>query len=269
MTSISRTMAARVCLVGLAIAALGQAMLRAQTISGFTASSDYVLEIDGQPAPTAKVYWSQPARMFLIVVKDQPTPLLVEPMSRQVKSVPLVKLATRSDGTVGILEGAVMAPKGALEMTPEGLATFTVDGHSYKLQERPPLLGWQTPESIAAYNNLYTQRAEAYKPQPAALADLKKQAADVKLTVFFGSWCPFCQQKVPMAMRLARELQGSKVKIDFYGLPHGFSNDPQAQRHGVKSVPTGIVFKNGKEVGRISADGWAVPETTLRNLVSG
>jgi hypothetical protein len=72
-----------------------------------------------------------------------------------------------------------------------------------------------------------------------------------------------------MAIRLARELQGSKVKIDFYGLPHGFANDPQAQRYGVKSVPTGIVFKNGKEVGRISADGWAVPENTLRNLVSG
>jgi thiol-disulfide isomerase/thioredoxin len=267
MTSTSRRMTARICLAVLAIALPAGTTLSAQTISGFTASSDYLLEIDGKPAPTATVYWSPSARMFLIVVKDQPAPLLVEPMSRQVKTVPLMKIAKRPDGTVGILEGAVMAPKASFETTPDGLATFKVDGHSYKLQEKPPLLGWQTPDSIAAYNQLYVQRADAYKPQPAALAELKKQAADVKLTVFFGSWCPFCQQKVPMVMRLARELQGSKVKFDFYGLPHGFSNDPQAQRHGVKSVPTGIVFVNGKEVGRISADGWAVPETTLRNLV--
>jgi thiol-disulfide isomerase/thioredoxin len=267
MTPIHRAIAARLCLALLVVAMA--APLSAQTISGFSASSDYVLEMDGAPAPNAKIYWSPSARMFLIVLKDQPAPLLVEPMSRQVKSVPLVKLATRPDGTVGILEGAVMAPKGALETTPDGIATFRVDGHSYKLQEKPPLLGWQTPDSIAAYNSLYTTRANAYQPQAAALAELKKQSADIKLTIFFGSWCPFCQQKVPMAMRLARELAGSKVKIDFYGLPHGFSNDPQAQRHGVKSVPTGIVFVNGKEVGRISADGWAVPETTLRNLVVG
>jgi thiol-disulfide isomerase/thioredoxin len=89
----------------------------------------------------------------------------------------------------------------------------------------------------------------------------------VKITVFFGSWCPHCQQKVPIAMRLARELAGSKVKFDFYGLPHGFSNDAQAQRYGVKAVPTGIVYVNGKEVGRISGDGWESPEATLRNLV--
>ncbi len=269
MTSIARRMTVRMCLAVLTIAAATGAPLVAQTISGFTPSSDYMLEIDGQPAPTAQVYWSQSARMFLIVVKDQPAPLLVEPQSRQVKTVPLVKIAKQPDGTVGILQGAVMAPKAALEMTPEGLATFNVDGRAYKLQEKPPLLGWQTPDTIAAYNSVYVQRSNSYQPQAGALADLKKQAADVKLTVFFGSWCPFCQQKVPMVMRLARELAGSKVKFDFYGLPHGFSGDPEAKRNGVKSVPTGIVYVNGKEVGRITADGWAAPETTLRNLVGG
>ena len=154
-----------------------------------------------------------------------------------------------------------------LATTPDGVATFVVDGRGYELREKPPLVGWQTPEAISAYNNLYTTRADAYKPQAAALADLKKQTAEVKVTVYFGSWCPFCQQKVPMMMRIARELAGSKVKVDFYGLPHGFSNDAQAQRFNVKSVPTGIVFENGKEVGRISADGWAAPEATLAKLV--
>ena len=198
-----------------------------------------MLQIDGQPAPTAKIYWSQPSRMFLVVLKDQPTPLLLEPVSRQVKSVPLVKLATRPDGTVSILEGAVMTPAASLATTPEGLATFAVDGRGYQLQEKPPLVGWQTPDSDLRLQQPLHQRADAYKPQAAALADLKKQTAEVKLTVYFGSWCPFCQQKVPMMMRLARELAGSKVKFDFYGLPHGFSNDAQAQRYGVKSVPTG------------------------------
>ena len=264
-----RTTAARCTVALIAVAVLAKAPLAAQTLSGFSASTDYVLEVDGQPAQNAKIYWSQPSRMFLIVLKDQPTPLLVEPMTRQVKSVPLVKIASRPDGTVSILEGAVMTPRGVLAMTPDGVATFGVDGRAYRLQEKPPLLGWQTPEAISAYNSLYTTRADAYQPQAAAITELKQQSADVKVTVYFGSWCPFCQQKVPMAMRLARELAGSKVKFDFYGLPHGFSNDEQAQRFNVKQVPTGIVFKNGKEIGRINADGWAAPEATLKNLVVG
>lgn len=261
--------AAALFAVAVIAAVLASAPVAAQTLSGFTVSSDYTLEIDGQPAQNARIYWSQPSRMFLIVLKDQPTPLLVEPMTRQVKSVPLMKIATRPDGTVSILEGAVMTPRGSMATTPEGVATFAVDGKAYRLQEKPPLLGWQTPEAISAYNSQYTTRADAYQPQAAAIAELKKQGSDVKVTVFFGSWCPFCQQKVPMMMRLARELAGSKVKVDFYGLPHGFSNDAQAQRFNVKQVPTGIVFKNGKEIGRINADGWAVPEATLKNLVVG
>jgi thiol-disulfide isomerase/thioredoxin len=262
----TRHLAAALVLIAAVVAALASPLL-AQTLSGFNPSTDYVIEIDGQPAPTAKIYWSQAERMFLVVVKDQPAPLLIEPVSRQVKSVPLVKIATRPDGSVGILEGAVMAPRGTVETTADGVATFKVDNHAYKLHEKPPLLGWQTADTITAYSHQYVTRADAYQPQAAVLADLKKQSADVKITIFFGSWCPFCQQKVPMAIRLARELAGSKVKFDFYGLPHGFSNDATAQRYGVKSVPTGIVYVNGKEVGRISGDGWGSPETTVRNLV--
>ena len=143
-------------------------------------------------------------------------------------------------------------------------------GRPARLKERPPLLGLHPGSDLTRYDPGYAFRSQRYSPSAPVMRAVREGATQpVRVRIFFGSWCPFCQQKVPMAIRLARELQGSKVKIDFYGLPHGFANDPQAQRYGVKSVPTGIVFLNGKEVGRISADGWAAPENTLRNLVSG
>jgi thiol-disulfide isomerase/thioredoxin len=245
----------------------GTAPLDAQNLSGFTASEDYIVQIDGKPTATASVYWSQPARAFLIVAKELPTPLLVEPVSRQVRAVPLVKLATRSDGSVGILEGAALTPKAMIDSS-QALARFAIDGRTVELVEKPPLVGWQTPETLSAYSSKYSERAAAYTPQPAAVATLRARTDDVRLTVFFGSWCPFCQQKVPMAMRLAEELAGSNVKIDFYGLPRSFSGDVQAKKYGIKSVPTGVVFVGGKEVGRVTADGWASVEATLARLVS-
>jgi thiol-disulfide isomerase/thioredoxin len=241
--------------------------LLAQAASSFTASEDYMVEIDGKTTSTANLYWSQAARAFLIVAKELPTPLLVEPVSRQVRSVPLVKLASRADGSVGILEGAALTPKAVIDTT-QGLASFNVDGRAIRVVDKPPLVGWQTPATLNTYSPKYGERADAYTLQAKAVGELRGRKDDVRLTVFFGSWCPFCQQKVPMVMKLARELAGSGVKIDFYGLPRNISSDPQAKKYGVKAVPTGIVFVSGKEVGRITADAWASPESSLAKILS-
>ena len=264
-------MTTRKPILGAAIALLlsvaPQAPLLAQATASFTASDDYMIEIDGKSSATVSLYWSQAARAFLIVAKELPTPLLVEPVSRQVRSVPLVKLASRPDGSVGILEGAALTPRAVID-TSQGLASFTVDGRAIRVVEKPPLVGWQTPAGLVSYSPKYGERADAYTPQAKAVADLRGRQDDVRLTVFFGSWCPFCQQKVPMVMKLARELAGSSVKIDFYGLPRNISSDPQAKKYAVKSVPTGIVFVGGREVGRITADAWASPEASLAKILS-
>jgi thiol-disulfide isomerase/thioredoxin len=262
-----RTTMLRISLAtALAVALTAGSPIGAQNLSAFKSTDDYTVTIDGKPSATAKIYWSQGARAFLIVAKDLAAPLLVEPVSKQVRSVPLVKLATNSDGSVGILDGAALTPKATLDSS-KGLASFAVDGRAIEVLEKPPLVGWQSPDTIVAYNAKYGERAAAYRPQAAAVTDLRGRDDDIRLTVFFGSWCPFCQQKVPLAMKLQSELTQSNVKIDFYGLPRNFGGDLQAKKYGIKSVPTGIVFVDGKEVGRISADGWATPEATLTQIL--
>jgi hypothetical protein len=36
---------------------------------------------------------------------------------------------------------------------------------------------------------------------------------------------------------------------------------------GIKSVPTGVVFLGGREVGRISGNGWKIPELAINNVL--
>ena len=68
-------------------------------------------------------------------------------------------------------------------------------------------------------------------------------------------------------MAVADRLEGSKITFDFYGLPPGISGDPEAGRMGIQAVPTGVVFIDGKEAGRISGNGWRVPELAINNLL--
>ncbi len=66
------------------------------------------------------------------------------------------------------------------------------------------------------------------------------------LVDFWATWCGPCQMQGPVVEQAAEELAGT-VKIGKLNVDEEGSI---AQQYGVMSIPTLIVFKNGKEVGR-------------------
>lgn len=66
------------------------------------------------------------------------------------------------------------------------------------------------------------------------------------LVDFWATWCGPCQMQGPVVEQAAEEMAGT-VKIGKLNVDEEGSI---AQQYGVMSIPTLIVFKNGKEVGR-------------------
>lgn len=62
------------------------------------------------------------------------------------------------------------------------------------------------------------------------------------LVDFYADWCGPCQMMAPVLKEVAEEM-GDKVKIIKIDVD---KNQPIAQRFGVRSIPTLILFKNGK-----------------------
>ena len=56
------------------------------------------------------------------------------------------------------------------------------------------------------------------------------------------------------------------VHFDYYGVPDTFK-DPLMKEKGVDGVPTGIVYVDGKEVGRIIGGQWKIPELAIKNTL--
>jgi thiol-disulfide isomerase/thioredoxin len=263
----------RAVLAGLALAMLAAAPAAAQqadaVLRDFQPTGDYLLEVAGQDAPAAEIYQSDRVPAFLIVTAALPSPTLLLPREGSVQTVSIMKLAKRGSGSVDILADAELSLVGRFRLEGEEVL-FAVDGRQVKLKPRPYLLGSQSVGAMLDYSPEYRRRAGAYRPDSTALAALDGHAQPVRVLVYFGSWCSFCKQYVPLLLKVAEELEGSRVAFEFYGLPRtGFNDDPRAQRDDVHAVPTGIVFVGGREAGRIEGAEWQRPEQALRRIVSG
>ena len=72
----------------------------------------------------------------------------------------------------------------------------------------------------------------------------------VVLVEFFASWCPHCQRMMPIVAQI-KELLSGQVDVYQYDVD---KNSELAAENGADSIPTFIIYKDGKEVWRESGE---------------
>jgi thiol-disulfide isomerase/thioredoxin len=231
----------------------------------FELIGDYVLEIEGREVAGAEILQSERAVAILVLAPGLPSAVLLTPRSAEVATLDLAGVARQADGSMDVLADAEPVPAGKFEVAGESVA-FKIDGRQAMLKPKPPLLESHSGGDLKAYDPGYARAARAYQPDDAALASLRSQSQPVKVRVFFGSWCSYCKRYLPRLLRVEDELRGSRVQFEYIGLTRAL-DDPEAQRLRVNSVPTGIVYVGGREVGRLQGNAWQAPESGLRELL--
>ncbi|MCM1451423.1 MAG: thioredoxin family protein [Clostridium sp.] len=70
------------------------------------------------------------------------------------------------------------------------------------------------------------------------------------LVEFYASWCPHCQRMMPIVEQI-KELLAGKVDVYQFDIDE---NRELAESERVESIPTFIVYQNGKEMWRQSGE---------------
>jgi thiol-disulfide isomerase/thioredoxin len=98
----------------------------------------------------------------------------------------------------------------------------------------------------------YAENREHYTPNALALSSLKKQSDSIQLVAFMGTWCDDSHFVIPKFFALVETAGFSPDRITLIGVDrHKKTLGHLAEALNIKNVPTIIVMKNGREIGRV------------------
>lgn len=98
----------------------------------------------------------------------------------------------------------------------------------------------------------YAENLKGYTPNAGAVEGLKKNADSIQLVAFMGTWCEDSHTIIPKFFSLLDVAGFSTKNVSLIGVDREkktLGNLTEAWQ--IKNVPTILVMKNGKEIGRV------------------
>lgn len=117
------------------------------------------------------------------------------------------------------------------------------------------LLGAQLKDQFVKepYSEWYTKEFNEYQMDQKAVAELKKNKITAyDLVVFMGTWCEDSHRDFPRLMKVLEEVKYPDSRLTIIAVNRKKeSPNGEESKYNVSKVPTIIVQKYGKEIGRI------------------
>lgn len=139
-----------------------------------------------------------------------------------------------------------------------GLQSQTLNHEVTYAEGRKMLLGKCNREGLnkEAYKEWFDKNYEAHAIDAAVLEKCKDKLDGIEIQIFMGTWCGDSRREVPRFYKVMDELGVGEDQISLINLNRGAEKTKQSPTHEevgklIHRVPTFIVMKEGKEIGRI------------------
>lgn len=129
------------------------------------------------------------------------------------------------------------------------LFSFQITG---KAQTASAETGQTEVEKLSEDNKWYRKGFSRYNPNKSIVNELENKLSPYSFIVFGGTWCPDTRNLLPKFYKTIEEAGVPKDNTKLYLLNYyKKSKGGIEERYNITSVPTFVVLKRGKEVGRI------------------
>lgn len=224
----------------------------------------YQARVNDALTAEAKLYLTPPGATpkLLVIAPGLAQPVLVTAGEKTVVPVDPVRIVGGEAESITLAPGASAVSPGQLTIDGTRLR-FVSSGVRVVVEPRDPLLGERTLDDLLAFMPEYRRNAAAYHPRRGDLRLLGTIRDKVEIDVYFGTWCPHCEQVVPRLIRVVQDLKSPNLAVRFHGLPTRINDDPTARQLKLEGVPTGFIRRGGEIVATFTGENLVVPEQAL------
>ncbi len=129
---------------------------------------------------------------------------------------------------------------------------FALDGKPVLIRSHPGQVGEMTIEDLWQTVPVWRSIMDGYTPNTGAVASLKSNTDAAKVTLVYGTWCPDSKNYVPRLLKALRSAGNNRIELKLVGVNNQF-REPVAsvQPLAITNVPTVIVERSGREIGRV------------------
>ena len=127
---------------------------------------------------------------------------------------------------------------------------------------KPMLIGYCDRSALedSTFSWWFNSEYDNYEVNKEALEPIQKNLNDYRFTVVMGTWCSDSRREIPRFYRIVDDMGINEDNIKLIMVDHGLKTQKgEIDSLDIKAVPTIIMYKDGKELGRIVES----PETTL------
>lgn len=209
--------------------------------------------IDGEIDRAAQVLvCDSPSRLALISDRFNRA-IVLDVATHTVNKIAKDAFHLANDRTTATSDGGAAAqPAGKFTRVEGPVYVFVIDGATILIRQHPGATGELSTDKLWQTVPVWRAVMENYKPESAAVSTLKTCAAETKVTVVFGTWCPDSKNYVPRLLRALRDANNDRLRINLVAVDNQFHEPVDTvQPRRIINVPTVIVERDGREIGRI------------------
>ncbi len=147
---------------------------------------------------------------------------------------------------------AATEPAGKYTLVDASTYLLSYGGKSILIRSHPGVTGEVSLDKLFETVPVWRSLMESYEPKPEAVAALKASDKPAAVTVVLGSWCPDSKNYVPKMLKALSAAGNDRLQVKVIGIDNQFHEPMDTiQQRRIVNVPTVIVEREGREVGRI------------------
>jgi thiol-disulfide isomerase/thioredoxin len=135
------------------------------------------------------------------------------------------------------------------------------------------LIGYVNIEGLKGdlFKDAYIKGLSEYMPNDSTVQECKKLMNGVSYRIIMGTWCSDSQEEVPRFFQVLYTADVDVLNPEIMEIICVNSNkeagDAKIKKYNIEKVPTFIIYRNGKEIGRIIERFADRPETDLLEIL--